>query len=193
VTVASERRLAHRLDTVQRWLTDIYRLDVQLEASRCVLPPERARCLQGPSAPRSGVLAVEEEDTLWLGVYLDPRDRHDAHALVEETSHLVCLAWHAKTERPVSRLVLELQGEVDQYVVSRLRGRDAMRHFREFRWADWMDADTLERYVTAHRVARRYCSSLARRFPERSDTPALLRELRAFYRAPSHEKLCAGA
>jgi len=82
---------------------------------------------------------------------------------------------------------------VDQYLVGRLWGRDGLGHFRSFRWARWMDGATRERYATAHRVAHRYCRSLSRRYPRRSDTPGLLSELRVFYRAPGEEKLRAGA
>ncbi len=54
-----------------------------------------------------------------------------------------------------------------------------------------MDAADRERYEAAHRAAHLYCRSLSRRYPRRSDTPALLHELRAFYRAPAEEKLRA--
>jgi len=109
--------------------------------------------------------------------------------VVEETSHLLCLAWHAAHDRPVSRLTLELQGEVDRYVVARLQGRDGFDHFSGFSWAAGMDTATRELYSAAHRSALRYCRVLARRFPERADTPALLSELRRFYRAGPEQKL----
>ena len=48
-----------------------------------------------PGAPRSGVLVKEEGDDVWLGLYLDPADREDLSAILEETSHLLCIAWHA--------------------------------------------------------------------------------------------------
>lgn len=187
----SDAGLARRVALVQRWLTAIYRLDLSHEARRFVIAPERARALLPPRSPRSGVLVVEEGETLWLGVYWDRRDRRSAGALIEEISHWVCLAWHAAHGRRVSRLLLELQGEVDQYVVSRLRGRDALRHFRRFRWDGWMGTEDRERYEVAHRAAHRYCRALSRRYPRRRDTPDLLRELRAFYRAPAEAKLRA--
>ena len=185
----SEAGLARRLAVVQRWLTAIYRLDLAHEARHFVIPPERARALLPTRSPRSGVLVLEEGDTLWLGVYLDPQDRRDPHALVEETSHWVCLAWHAAHDRPVSRLLLELQAEVDQYAVGRLRGGDGLGHFRDFQWDGWLDAADRERYEAAHRAAHHYCRGLSRRYPRRCDIPALLHELRVFYRAPPADKL----
>jgi len=189
VRPVSLRGLAGRLAVVQRWLTAIYRIDLEHQAHRFVMPPERARELLPERSPRSGVLVLEEDETLWLGVYVDARDRRDARALVEETSHWVCLAWHAAHGRRVSRLQLELQGEVDQYAVSRLRGRDPLRHFRDFRWDGWLEPSDRERYEVAHRVAHRYCRDLSRRYPGRADTPALLHELRSFYRAPGESRL----
>lgn len=191
-TERRERRFAAlRIGVVQRWLTAIYRLDLSLDAARLLMPARQARALLPDRSPRSGVLALEEAGELWLGLYLDPRDQRDADTIVEETSHVVCLAWHAAQGRSVSRLQLELQGEVDRYVVNRLRGRDGLRHFREFRWDEGLDGAMLRRYETAHRVAHRYCRSLTRRYPLRRHTGDLLRELRNFYRAPGIQKLQA--
>jgi hypothetical protein len=170
----------------------IYRLDLPLRAERFLLTCDAARRLLPPASPRSGLAVVEEDGDLWLGIYLDPRDHRDVDTLVEETSHWVCLTWHAAHERPVSRLQLELQGEVDRYAVARLSGRDGLRHFRGFRWAGGVDAATRDRYETAHRTAHRYCRSLARRYPQRSDVPGLLAELRGFYRATAQARLRLG-
>jgi hypothetical protein len=62
---------------------------------------------------RTGVLAIEEEDELKLGVNLDPDNQANSFALVEETSHLV---WRAANDLPVSQLVLEFQSEVDRFL-----------------------------------------------------------------------------
>jgi len=175
----------------ERWLTRIYRLDLPLEAAHCVISPETARSLLPKTAPRSGLVVVDEGDELQLGIYVDPRDAGDPDTVIEETSHLLCLAWHAAHDRRVSRLTLELQSEVDRYAVARLQGRDGFRHFEHFRWAEHLDAAGRDLYATAHRAALRYCRTLARRFPLRADTPALLAELRRFYRASADHKLRA--
>ncbi|MFQ5418532.1 MAG: hypothetical protein ACE5FL_16010 [Myxococcota bacterium] len=184
-------RLGEAVAAAERWLTDIYRLDLDICAARCVLSPERVRALLRDGAPSTGVVAVEADGELQLGLYVDPGDRDDPDAVVEETSHLLCLAWHAVHDRPLSRLVLEIQGEVDRYAVARLQGRDAFRHFERFAWAPGLDADARDAYAAAHRVGLRYCRGLARRFPSRGDTPGLLDELRRFYRTPPEQKLGA--
>jgi hypothetical protein len=181
--------LARAVAAAGRRLAAIYRLDLDLRAEQFVISPQTARrWLPGPR-PRTGLVVVDDPEGARVGLYVDPRDRADAGAILEETSHLVCLAWHAARGLRVSRLVLELQAEVDRFAVARLRGGDGLAHFAGFRWADWMDAATRHRYETAQRAAQRYCRGLARRFPQRRDTPGLLRELRRFYRASPEAKL----
>lgn len=185
------RGLHQRVAAAQRWLSAIYALDLDLRAERFVMAPEQAREMLPARSPRSGVLVLEEGEEMWLGLYVDPRDAGDAGAIVEETSHLLCVAWHAVRGLPISHLILELQGEVDRYAVAWLGGGDGFGHFRDFRWGGWMDARTRRRYQTAHRIALRYCRGLARRFPLRADTPGLLAELRRFYRSSPESKLRA--
>jgi hypothetical protein len=187
------KELRRAVAGAQRRLCEIYRLDLDLRADQYVMSAETARRLLPGDAPRSGVLVHEDGAELQLGLYVDPDDGDDPDTILEETSHLLCLAWHAVHDRGVSRLVLELQGDVDRWAVARLQGRDAFRHFERFEWASWMNAATRQLYRTAHRVALRYCRALDRRFPRRADTPAMLSELRRFYRAGPEAKLRAAA
>jgi len=175
----------------QRWITSIYRLDLDLCAEQFVVDPGTALRLLPPDSPRSGLVVVEEPTEISIGIYIDAADADDPSTVIEETSHLLYLAWLADRDWSVSRLVLEFQSEVDRYAVTRLSGRDGLECFEGFTWCDWMDAPTRERYATAHHSARAYCRSLERRHPRRADTPALLSELRHFYRAAPDQKLKA--
>lgn len=188
---AASDGLSERISAAQGRLSSIYGLDLDLRVEDFLIPAERARELLPAECPRTGMLALQEAGTLYMALYVDRADAADADAIVEETSHILCLAWHAARDWPVSRLHLELQGEVDRYAVARVSGSDIdpLGHFEEFDWAEWMDAETLQRYRTAHHVARRYCRGLEARFPQRSDTPAWLSELRRFYRAGPEAKL----
>jgi len=178
-------------------LIDVYRLGLVFDAESFVIDAEAARQILddegslGPAggAPRSGVLIREDAEGAQVGLYLDPEDLSDPGAVVEETSHLLCLVWHALRDLPVSRLLLEIQGEVDRYVVGRFSGNDGLGHFRRFEWADWMDAETQRIYATAHCTAQRYCAFLSKRFPCKRDVPELLRELRRYYRSTPEKKL----
>ncbi len=190
-SAAQNALLRQAVMEAQRWITSIYRLDLDLRAEQFVVDPGTALSLLPPDSPRSGLVVVEEPTEISVGIYIDAADIDDPWTVIEETSHLLYLAWLADRDWSVSRLVLEFQSEIDRYAVTRLSGRDGLGCFEGFTWCDWMDAPTRERYATAHDRARRYCRSLERRHPHRSDTPALLSELRHFYRAAPDQKLNA--
>jgi len=191
---AGRARLAERIAAAQRRLAGIYRLEVPLRAEEFLLSPDSARQRRPASGPRTGLLAVEEQGTLWLGLYFDPRDADDPAAILEETSHWLAVVWHAAQERPVSPLLLELQADVDRYAVARTaRSRDPLRHFGSLRWVPGLPRAARARYRAAHAAAYRYCRRLERRYPRRSDLPGLIRELRGFYRRDPGYKLAAGS
>jgi hypothetical protein len=183
--------LSRSVAAAQRWIESIYRLELGLRAERYLLSPSEALELVPDGAPQTGLLIVEEADGLSVGLYLDPSDAGDPDAIVEETSHLLYLAWHAHRDLKTSQLMLELQSEVDRYAVARLRGGEALRHFERFEWVPGLDPDQRARYARAHHAAERYCRGLERRFPKRCDTPGLLAELRRYYRAAPNQKLAA--
>ena len=178
---------------IASWLSQVYALDLRLDVARCVIDDDQAEQLLPANGPRTGVVVLEEDGDLWLGLYVDPRDQGNVGMLVEETSHLLCVAQHALWNLPVSLLALELQAEVDRFVFRRLRGGDPLAHFRDGRLRPDLDSQSRLRYQAAHRWGQRYCRRLLRRFPSRQDVPALLLELRGFYRASPQAKLRTAA
>lgn len=188
---SSDPVLALRVSAAQRRLCAIYRLEVDLDARDFLIAPGTAREQLGPEAPRTGLLALEEAGELWLGLYFDAADAGDPAAVLEETSHWLAVVWHALQRARISPLVLELQAEIDRYAVTRTAGGDALDHFRGVRWLPDLAPEQRERYRAAHAAAFRYCRRLERRYPRRADLPALLRELRRFYRRVPEQKLAA--
>jgi hypothetical protein len=173
-----------------RFICDLYNLELHLDGDDFLVSPGLARELLPEASPRTGVLVIEEAQELQLGVYLDPQDRENPWTLIEETSHLVCLAWHAAHDRPVSALVLELQSEIDRFLYfCHDSGSLSFACFAPGGWADWTDDETRGRYEIARQRAHGYCRRLARRFAGRGDTVGLARELRRFYRASPGTKL----
>ncbi len=182
--------LERRIAAAQRRLCGIYRLELPLRAVDFVLSDEATGAWRPGRSPRTGLLALEEAGTLWLGLYFDPRDAEDPAAILEETSHWIAVVWHAAQARPVSPLLLELQADVDRYAVERTaRARDPLRHFARLRLHSGLSRAQRSRYRAAHVAAFRYCRALERRFPRGSDLPGLLRELRGFYRRAPAQKL----
>lgn len=188
--------IGERVGQVAGWLASVYALELDFEAERFVLDlaPELARRLL-PDGCSSGLVVLEREDTLELGLHLAPEDCHREGIVLEETSHLVCVAWHAAQELPVSPLILELQAEVDRFAFARLRddgvSRRALAHFERFEFSEGLAPETRRRYRVAHERAHAYCRRLHRRFPRREDAPGLVAELRRFYRSSPDAKLAA--
>lgn len=210
---------ARALERLEALLTGIYDLDIGcrvgdfLVTDRALLPRE---CREAPGDEQLFVTAVDDE--LCMSLYLDPAllerleqrdpsDGLDAENLadcwtaLEGISHFLCVAHNAGHDRPVSRLALELQAEIDKYVacIALLRLRHPRRfpselHAMLFRRAR-VDAALAGRheslYRRASRQAARFCARLEpqlRAFCRRDDG-GWLGELRRFYRLSDAGKL----
>src|SRR5688572_5198815 len=127
---------ARALERLEALLTGIYDLDIGcrvedfLVTDRQALPDE---CREAPGDEQLFVSAVDDE--LCMSLFLDskllerlerhdPSDRLDQDNLadcwtaLEGVSHFLCVAHNAGHDRPVSRLALEMQAEIDKYVAS---------------------------------------------------------------------------
>lgn len=113
--------------------------------------------------------------------------------LVEGVSHGVCLLWHARHGREVRPLDLELQADIDKYLVlSRDLAVDGGLHralFERVRYTAPPGSELEARYRHANGRAARYCRWLERRFPGRGERRELGAELARFYRLSGHAKL----
>ncbi len=125
---------ARALERLEDLLTGIYDLDTGcrvedfLVTDRAQLPGE---CRDAPGDEQLFVAAAGDE--LCVSLYLDAAllerlDRHDPSdgldaenladcwTALEGISHFLCVAHNAGHDRPVSRLALEMQAEIDKYV-----------------------------------------------------------------------------
>ncbi len=172
-----------------------------------------------PQAPEE-LLVLEEDDGVSLGLYLDdavmetaaaadphhPRPRLVARVSLarvacaaEGVSHFVYLATRAAAGRPVSLLELEVQAEVDKFVLLLLhlwrrglrRTSRALRRrlYERVRYHPHLGAEALARYREANRLGGAYARWLEGRFVAEADIEGLLRELRQCYRLSGREKL----
>lgn len=207
------------LRPLQQLLETIYDAPTQLDVTdflfthRSGLPPARRQ-----QAADEEVIVVEEEDCATIGLYLDagllqrlqresPLDcLHggnvaDLWTALEGVSHFAYLSFKVGHDRPVSQLELELQAEVDKYVVSLwlLREQHPRRFPRELhpllftrtRIDPRLDAPRRALYRTANRLAARFCSRLERAFASdrRVQRTEAIASLRRFYRLGSGSKL----
>lgn len=162
----------------------------------------------------------ESESDVDLALYIAPSvtetlEKHPpAHGLTSENfeaycialegvSHFVLCAFRASHDLSVSALELELQAEVDKFVSSWLLleeqglGREAganqlaKRLFEEYVLRPEVAEDEVERYHTASRAARGYCTKLVKRYARDSGRGRLTTDVRRYYRQGLAEKLRA--
>jgi hypothetical protein len=201
-----------KLRRLQEALEELYRVETALDISDFLLDEEGLSGLGAEAAgmaERGEVLFVTEaEGEVSLGLYLreDLRQTLDDgapspryFATLEGVSHFVYLAYHASHDRPVKKLELELQAEVDKFAAGVLgvapRGpaqdpTDLRRWlFEELALDPSLDPEEEERYRTASRLARHYSVFLERRYLRERRTARLVDELRRFYRLALGEKI----
>jgi hypothetical protein len=194
-------------------LSDPHRLtlrSVQLEIER-VYQLERAPDVvdfvrMGAESSREQLVLRQGEDDLEIALVLppvaDPAELSAPHygpsdawlQLVEGVSHFVYVAERARTQLPATRLELELQAEVDKFVLLAFAGEplepahSTALHDQLYERVRYLHAPHTEdgaRYRMANDLAARFVARLA----GREDPPAVTRELRRFYRAGQAEKI----
>ncbi|MBX3726133.1 MAG: hypothetical protein KF823_09470 [Xanthomonadales bacterium] len=202
---------------VQARLAHCYELALPLDVESVLTSdPAMARSLlpDGARQPREQLLVHQAEDAVELALYLhddvlqtlrrhDPRERLGAEnlaelaLLAEGVSHFVCLSWNGHNDRRVSALELELQAEIDVFLLATDlagpgRGGMVVRAlFDRVGFSPDLDAEERGRYRTAHRLAARYCLDLLRRHGDRLQQPEVRRRLRRFYRLDRAGKFAA--
>jgi hypothetical protein len=177
------------------------------DAARPHLLAGLAAQTNAPSAGREALLIHESDEELNLALLLEDRLSEsdpcndaelDGHcALLEGISHLLYVIVRAQARRPVSRLELELQAEVDKFLGTFLIRRqaqgavcsDTLRHklFRAFS-IDAAPPDA-PRYREASRLADRYCAWLSQTFLAQSRMDSLFPEVRRFWRMSQSDKI----
>jgi hypothetical protein len=123
---------------------------------------------------------------------LDEKNLQDFLLAVEGVSHFVYLAHRARLERQVSAVELELQAEVDKYLVALLvvwnqtghPPSEALRErlFANVRFAGDLSREERDRYELANQAAAAYAASLEQRFVKQRAVDDMLAEVRHFYR-----------
>ena len=198
---------------VQRRLETLYSLEPEVPVTDYLVPAAAASQLPGGG---SRTLVTQLGDEVGVGVVLDesvgagfertdPRERLDGSnlgsftTLTEEVSHFLYLLSRARGDRPVTQLELELQGEIDKYLIvlffrgladeGALSERLRQLLFERYELAAGLSRESCERYHEASRLANRYCGWLESRYLRRRRSEALAHEMRRFFWLGQREKL----
>jgi hypothetical protein len=195
------------LQALQAGLEGTYRLTTDLQVGDFLIDATDRREL-GPARSADEQLFVHEQDgELSMGLYLEPRAlerlaMHDPRRRLDDAnlgdfllalegvSHFVYLAHRARAERRVSAVELELQAEVDKWLVALLLSWDQngapladlrARLFGNVRYLPDLSAEEHDRYRLANDAANEYTLSLEQRYVRRRAVAEMLTELRRFY------------
>jgi hypothetical protein len=198
---------------VQRRLEALYALEAEEPVTDYLVTEGAASALPGGG---SRTLVAQHGDEVSVGVVLaasvgvglarsDPREGLDTWnlgpftTLTEEVSHFLYVLARARRDRPVTQLELELQGEVDKYLVllclrgleheGALSGRLRQLLFVRYELQQGLSRERQERYHEASRLANRYCRFLERRYLGHGRREQLAFETRRFWRLGQREKL----
>jgi hypothetical protein len=182
---------------IQRGLENLYRLDRAASVDDFVT--------HAGEGEREGLFVRETSDGLELRLRLPKLDGGSEGLdpicqIIEGVSHFVYLADRASRDRATTQLELELQAEVDKYVVlaaslesfdettsRRLRGR----LYESVSYVHGPDTVEGERYRVANDRAWRFTGRLEREFVARARYGELRDELRRFFHMSQHDKLRA--
>jgi hypothetical protein len=208
------------LTRIQENLQNIYELEIGHNIHDYLITSrEVARALDTDSSHRQArekLLVYEDEDGLNLSLYLDEEivslldethypealDQHNLEEFclaLEGISHFVYLIWNASHDRPVTLLEMELQAEVDKFILlsdfyvgkscAPAPGQLRRLLFKSASYHKTLGHEELKRYHEASCYAHIYCRRLeSRYFNNRGQVP-LLNELRRFYRLDKRSKL----
>jgi hypothetical protein len=201
--------------SLQNTLAEIYDLPATPDVANFLMTDRASiASLQGARASEEQLLVAQDGDTLSMALFIDaavlerlarrdPTQENlaDYLTVAEGVSHFVYVAWNAGFDKPVTLLELELQGEVDKYVLGAwlLREQCAGRFPRELHRALFertridpcAAAGRMGLYRAASEYAGRFCRRVATRLACGTNlaTRELLAELRRFYRWGSARKL----
>ena len=210
---------AATLASLQGALAEIYDLPATPDVVQFLMTDRAAmRRIHAARDSDEQLFLAQDEDALSLALYIDAqvlerlarRDPFEAlteHNLAdyltvaEGVSHFVYVAWNAGFDKPVTLLELELQAEVDKYVLGAwlLREQGCGRFPRELHRALFerahvdatAAAERARLYHTASTYAGRFCQRVAAALARgtRGATRDLVTELRRFYRWGNARKL----
>lgn len=196
------------INTLQRVIQHVYEIDLrQRVADFTTSDPAFALSYGGAHQPMEQLIFREDGDDVDVSLYLDtkvidslgrlgtsPQSMNMVCLAVEGVSHFVHFCWRSHYGVDVSLLELEIQAEVDKFVLlTDLYGRSGMheRLFEQYLYHSGMSRRLRERYRSANRFAAKYCHRLDRDFLRPGRTDEMLAELRRFCRKTQREKIHA--
>lgn len=198
-----EAALQHTIET-------IYRIDRTASVADFRIGEDVLACFaaKGTIDPsREALLVQDHGEVVDLALFISDEVMKRARAFVAEggdhldefcvategVSHFVYVTFCGEQNRGVSQIELELQAEIDKYLVLSLaypQQREGLvpRLYDRFRLSERLTHRERERYTVANRAGRRYARWLHREF-SRGRGERAMRDARDLYRKPLNAKM----
>ncbi len=188
------------LDAWQDRIEARYDLSLSVRVSDHVFTDERQRMQLAAGAAREQLLVSLNGDELQMSLFLDPSliaaAPHSLDALaavLEGVSHFVCVAWRAERDATCTALELELQAEIDKFVLLLATHGPPEKLFASLfdnaRFDPTLGSVLRQRYIDAHRSAAQACQWLLRHFEGKLERPEAYAWLRRLYRMSAQQKM----
>lgn len=210
------------VNRLQAQLENLYELELTQRVHDYIIHDrELALHLDSSDNPRDlpeKLLICQDEEYLELSLYLDRElvDRlektdpirelndhniHDFWIAVEGISHFLYVVYNAGYEREISLLELELQAEVDKYILAanlfakqqnRFPPTSLHHHlYQRCRYDSRLQDEELNRYQTANRLAGKFSAFIHKCMTNRQLDRNVVNIIRRFYRLSQREKIKA--
>lgn len=216
--VSAEQSDLDCLNVFQRQLQSIYEVYVPHAVSDFVTTDQQivSRLTKGDKDHlREKLLVLQEGEDIDLSLYLhtdviktmieqttedqlEPEHFENLCLAIEGISHFLYLTWRALQQHNVSLLELELQAEVDKYILilfflKKLNKPGQINQLRKIlfeniKFDDALNEIELVRYQEANYYAARYCQLLESRYLQEFGSNQMVCELRQFYRLGQNAK-----
>ena len=208
------------LNSLQQQLEQMYEVDTQLQVSEFLISdPKLANLYDTSSNSRDThekLLLCQTDDQLNVALYLseeliahlesnnpleklDEKNLHQFWIALEGISHFTYLTWNASYDRQISLFELELQAEVDKFVMAawlftQQQNLDQPKQlltklFVKLQFDTALTEHELNRYTLANQYAYRYCEKLLSLLVNHFNNQQLFNDIRRFYRLTNSYKL----
>lgn len=208
------------VNRLQSQLEDLYEIELKHRVHDYIIHDrDLALHLDSSNNPRDlpeKLLLSQDDESIELSLYLDRDliDRlekddpirelhndniHDFWTALEGISHFLYLVYNAGYEREISLLELELQAEVDKYILAaflvdkqqnRLPPPSLHYHlYNNCRFDSRLQKEELNRYQTANRLAGKFSAFISKCMANRQLDHDVVKTLRRFYRLTQRQKI----
>lgn len=205
--------------TIQTQLESLYGIRTGQQATDYLIGHEELTALmpmrQNTPPPKELFLVNPnpQDDTLEIALFLHPDltanlsthnpmeqlDREnisDFCTMIEGVSHFVYYIHKASLEYGVTQLEMELQAEIDKFLLLSLMTENAQQSnstildvlFEGYGLHEKLSIEQIDRYHTASDLARKYCYALSQRIVK-NELTELVNEIRRFYPLTQEQKI----